>query len=338
MIIRPGAPSDQQAFSEIKCAAWRKAYAHILPASILDGLDSQDFGKQWTVMMDDHHAHVAEIDGLVVGYATLGPNRYPDHPPKFELWSLYVHPDFAGKGVGFNLVQHMSGIALWHGSAGMIIASFEQNHAARKFYSERCAGRLVGSGTYPIDEVDYPDVVYQVDADFDSLEAGSALTVTQAAEQTDFPAITDFLHRCYERNAAAGLRFNATHQTPETTQRRLLAGEGLLVNLSGRLAATVTLESPDKECYGTFCPNEPYCELTQFAVAPELRQLGLGRWIEQRLCRRARELDRSWIALDTAVEATGLITLYQSWGYEVVGEIDYRPGTNYLSVVMAKKV
>ena len=42
------------------------------------------------------------------------------------------------------------------------------------------------------------------------------------------------------------------------------------------------------------------------------------------------------MALDTAAPAEALIAMYRAWGYETVGEVDWRPQTNYLSVVMRK--
>lgn len=42
------------------------------------------------------------------------------------------------------------------------------------------------------------------------------------------------------------------------------------------------------------------------------------------------------MALDTAEPATRLVALYSSWGYEQCGRCDWRPITNYESVVMRK--
>jgi hypothetical protein len=44
------------------------------------------------------------------------------------------------------------------------------------------------------------------------------------------------------------------------------------------------------------------------------------------------------MALDTAAPAEALIALYSSWGYSLVGTCDWRPFTNYPSVVMAKEL
>lgn len=42
------------------------------------------------------------------------------------------------------------------------------------------------------------------------------------------------------------------------------------------------------------------------------------------------------MALDTAQPATALIAMYESWSYRVVGECDWRPLTNYTSVLMER--
>jgi hypothetical protein len=41
------------------------------------------------------------------------------------------------------------------------------------------------------------------------------------------------------------------------------------------------------------------------------------------------------MALDTAAPARALIAMYEAWGYKVVGACDWRPDTNYTSVVMS---
>lgn len=44
------------------------------------------------------------------------------------------------------------------------------------------------------------------------------------------------------------------------------------------------------------------------------------------------------MGLDTAQPASTLIAMYESWGYRVVGECDWRPLTNYTSVVMSRQL
>jgi hypothetical protein len=44
------------------------------------------------------------------------------------------------------------------------------------------------------------------------------------------------------------------------------------------------------------------------------------------------------MALHTAQPAVTLINMYRSWGYTQVGTCDWRPHTNFLSVLMSKAV
>lgn len=54
--------------------------------------------------------------------------------------------------------------------------------------------------------------------------------------------------------------------------------------------------------------------------------------------RRAQELGAEIIALDTAEGAHGLIRMYEARGYEKVGTVDWRPDTNYLSVLLSRRL
>lgn len=44
------------------------------------------------------------------------------------------------------------------------------------------------------------------------------------------------------------------------------------------------------------------------------------------------------LALDTAESATHLIDLYERLGFRIVDTHDWRPGTNYSSVIMSKSL
>lgn len=45
-----------------------------------------------------------------------------------------------------------------------------------------------------------------------------------------------------------------------------------------------------------------------------------------------------YMALDTAQPAQALIEMYRSWGYVEMGTCDWRPHTNYLSILMKKPI
>lgn len=154
-------------------------------------------------------------------------------------------------------------------------------------------------------------------------------------EGDSFAALTDLLHRAYAPLAASGLRYWATHQSVDDTRERCGEGECWVGVLDGQLVATVTLVGPG---HGRGCAlyRQPdVAKFGQFAVDPALSGRGVGSALMDRIEDRAREMGAGQLALDTAEGAAALIAMYQARGYRLVGHVDWRPDTNYRSVLMS---
>ncbi len=146
--------------------------------------------------------------------------------------------------------------------------------------------------------------------------------------------ITDVLNRAYKPLGDMGLRYVATWQTPDITLERVSRGTAFVAVEDGRFVGTISLYPPslDAGC-------DLYCaewHFGQFGVDPELQCKGIGKALYEATENEARNKGAITLALDTAKPAAHLIALYKRWGFEVVGEADWRPHTNYLSVLMAK--
>jgi GNAT superfamily N-acetyltransferase len=105
----------------------------------------------------------------------------------------------------------------------------------------------------------------------------------------------------------------------------------------GRLVATVTLKPPggaDSGYYG----NLGVASFGQFGVDLSFQRSGLGAGIMQLIEDRAREMGATELACDTAQPAGHLVRWYQSMGYQIVEEADWRPTTNYKSWILSKKL
>ena len=74
-------------------------------------------------------------------------------------------------------------------------------------------------------------------------------------------------------------------------------------------------------------PNMP-------GVCPSLQGYGLGKRIHTVAADYVRAHGGRRLALNTAEPATQLINLYLRWGYIIVDTCDWRPFTNYRSVVL----
>lgn len=158
----------------------------------------------------------------------------------------------------------------------------------------------------------------------------------QIEEGDNLEALTALIRSAYAPHAASGLRYWATHQSVDDTAKRLAAGHGFVALLDDRVVATVTLREPEPDSKVPLLREPGNWSFGQFAVAPEHKGKGFGRQIHDFAVAFACTHGCQRMALHTAQPATALIAMYRSWGYAEVGTCDWRPHTNYLSVLMAK--
>ena len=152
----------------------------------------------------------------------------------------------------------------------------------------------------------------------------------------DLVALTALLHAAYAPLAAKGLRYWATHQSVEDTASRLAAGHGLVGTVGSQLVATITLRPPRPDAKVPLFRDPDTWSFGQFAVHPDHKGRGYGRCLHDFAVAFASARGCRRMVLDTAQPARELIDMYRSWGYTEVGTCDWRPHTNYLSVLMQK--
>jgi GNAT superfamily N-acetyltransferase len=150
-------------------------------------------------------------------------------------------------------------------------------------------------------------------------------------------AITALLHAAYAPLAAQGMRFLASHQTPDITMERLSTGLPLIALLGDEIVATLTRYGPNPGApCSWFRPGDVH-SLGQFAVRPDLQRQGIGRRLFDLAERRAWEQGCRRLALDTAETATHLIAWYERLGFSIVDHAQWDE-TNYRSVIMIKEL
>lgn len=166
--------------------------------------------------------------------------------------------------------------------------------------------------------------------------SSSEWEIRRLADEDSLDELTKLIHEAYAPHLKVGLRFVGTHQTVAVTAERLATGDAFIATSTGRMVGTV-LARPPRPTSSVPLYRDPHTwSISQLAVAPEYKGRGLGRAQHDKAVRHAIERGAKTVALDTAAPAKGLITLYESWGYRVVGRTDYRPTTNYESVLMAR--
>ena len=142
MLVRQAREHEIDTIADVFIASFRGL-------TFLPQLHTDDETRRWirTVMVPGHEVWVAEMDGRIVGFASLEGNL---------LGHLYVHPDAQDRGVGTALLEIVKrerpeGFELW---------VFQRNIGGRRFY-ERHGCRLMeltdGSGN----EEREPDARYE---------------------------------------------------------------------------------------------------------------------------------------------------------------------------------
>jgi GNAT superfamily N-acetyltransferase len=158
--IRRERPDDADAVAGVHVRAWQSGYAGIMPAEVLDRLNPAAWAqrrRQWRTADDDSvfTTLVAEDDGRIVGFVTVGPyRRGQDHedldPAYGEVLAMYVEPVRWGGGIGGALMSaaREALAAAGHGTARLWV--LEDNARARRFY-ERAGFACDGArSTYTI--------------------------------------------------------------------------------------------------------------------------------------------------------------------------------------------
>ena len=152
--LRPAVPGDAAAIATIHVKAWRHAYAGLLPDYVLDELDAARWGAQradrlradggpWSA-----EDHVAELDGEIVGFTTVGRCRDADAgPDDGEVFAIYVDPDRWGSGIGRALIALAERRLRERGARRVVLWVLAGNDRARRFYER--AGYSTDGGTKP---------------------------------------------------------------------------------------------------------------------------------------------------------------------------------------------
>jgi ribosomal protein S18 acetylase RimI-like enzyme len=136
LVIRKAAPEDALGIAEVQVAAWHAAYRGLVPDVRLDAFTVEARHAAWTRILSDPNDRARTTvfvrDGVVVGFASVGPSR--DADGSGEVWALYVHPGAWGSGAGRALLEeglaHLSEL----GFASAMLWVLEGNTRAIRFY------------------------------------------------------------------------------------------------------------------------------------------------------------------------------------------------------------
>lgn len=140
LVIRRAKVDDARLLAELGARTFSETFApDNRAADMVDYLSSAFSESQQATELTDPRCtfHIAETDGVPVGYALLrsgsGPNSVTNDQP-IELVRLYVSRKHLGCGVGAGLMQVCINEAKLRGYRILWLGVWENNHRAQAFY------------------------------------------------------------------------------------------------------------------------------------------------------------------------------------------------------------
>jgi RimJ/RimL family protein N-acetyltransferase len=142
-IRRTVGPDDAPGLARVAVAAWRAAYAGLMPEALLEAMGYERrearFREVLAPPLGLRGTWVAELadagEPRAVGYASFGPCRDADATPGTgELYALYVLPALWGTGLGRELLARALGDLARRGLAPVTLWVLTGNARARRFY------------------------------------------------------------------------------------------------------------------------------------------------------------------------------------------------------------
>jgi RimJ/RimL family protein N-acetyltransferase len=139
MRLRPATPDDARAIAEVHVRTWKAAYPGLLPQDYLDALRPEDRLGLWEEALASEPwplVLVAEDDGRVVGFTSVGPTRDEDlHPGVVgEVQTVYLDPEHWGRGAGATILEAATDELRNAGFATAMLWVLDVNERARGFY------------------------------------------------------------------------------------------------------------------------------------------------------------------------------------------------------------
>jgi ribosomal protein S18 acetylase RimI-like enzyme len=138
--VRAATVRDADDIAIVHVTAWRETYPGIVPQSILEALSTVARAERWRSILSGQSAGEASFVacdrvGMVVGFASSGPQRYAAPAYDGEFYGIYVLRRAQGCGLGRSLMQAMAQSLRDDGRKSANVWVAARNIPARQFYA-----------------------------------------------------------------------------------------------------------------------------------------------------------------------------------------------------------
>lgn len=137
VLIRPATADDAAQIAAVHVASVRQAYAGVVDEDYLEHLDVDARESTWREQLENPprgvQVWVAEEEGKVVGFASLGPSLDEDADrDTLQIHTIYLEPHAWGQGIARELMRSV--LAAVPAGAPVTLWVLSANERARHFY------------------------------------------------------------------------------------------------------------------------------------------------------------------------------------------------------------
>ncbi len=134
--VRPAEPKDGMAVAGVHVRSWQHAYRGVFSDEYLDGLRPEDRAARYAFDggADQPLTIVAEEEGAVRGFATIGAARSSSREATGEVLAFYVDPEHWGRGIGRALMLDARERMVHRGFGVAMLWVLAGNERAERFY------------------------------------------------------------------------------------------------------------------------------------------------------------------------------------------------------------
>jgi ribosomal protein S18 acetylase RimI-like enzyme len=133
--IRRARPSDAESLAAVHELAWRTAYLGIIPGAELDELIVRRRTEWWEgAIRKGSRISILVFGGTVAGYTNYGRNRARSLPYTWEIYELYLRPEFQRRGFGRRLFEAARRDLTGSGVDSLIVWTLSDNAPAVAFF------------------------------------------------------------------------------------------------------------------------------------------------------------------------------------------------------------
>ena len=169
------------------------------------------------------------------------------------------------------------------------------------------------------------------------MQTGLPIRLLDSSDEDSIRKLTNFLDICYKDRANKGVNYLPSGQDEETTRRRIKGKEVWVFEIGHQIVGAFTLTPPGNTGGSWWYRQSGVAEVSQVAVHPTFRMLGLFSALMDAAEHRAQEMGSCELAGSVPTKRKRLINTYVRRGARIV-DYKWKKNASYGSVIWSKSL